>query len=552
MSDHLIDTVSKILEEEGKNLPPEETWPPVPASASDSLSASGKEADQEEEIGPSAWPALVLDLAVLAAMAAFLLNLIRLKMVPLRFLLLAGGVLFMLFLILLLISLHRKSRFCRVFSLFLAVLLAGGCLFGTSVSGKVLSSFQTITQQAESLSLPMEIYVRKEDAAQNLGDLAGSDFGLLRTIDREYAEEVLKKFPDVLGTNYRLTEYGSPAQLAGALLDGEVRALIISPNLLSVAEAALDSFSLSQVRVIEQYTVVVPVVSEPTKAPEDKPAQTFSPESAPAERPTETTLISYDKVFSVYISGIDDRSGLTTRSLSDVNIIAVINPDTHQAALISTPRDYFVETPVSGGQKDKLTHAGLYGVGISRQTLEMLYDIKIDYTFRVDFSGFIRIIDALGGVDVLSEEDFTNSGYHFTAGINHMNGAMALAFARDRYSFTEGDRMRGKHQMAVINAVLKKAASSDILSHYSELLDAVAGSFETSIPYDTIASLIAKQLSESPSWNIVSFSVNGSDATGSSFTFPAANYVMIPDYSTVEKAKQLMWDVYYKDSISAP
>ena len=114
-----------------------------------------------------------------------------------------------------------------------------------------------------------------------------------------------------------------------------------------------------------------------------------------------------DNIIRLYISGIDTRGSAIINTRSDVNIIATINTDTKQMLLVSTPRDYFVPLSISNGVPDKLTHAGIYGIDVSMDTLGMLYDISLDDYFRVNFAGFIKIIDALGGVDVNSEEAFT-------------------------------------------------------------------------------------------------------------------------------------------------
>src|SRR5699024_4172286 len=118
-------------------------------------------------------------------------------------------------------------------------------------------------------------------------------------------------------------------------------------------------------------------------------------------------------VFTMYISGIDVAGDISTRSRSDVNILAVVNTNTHQVQLINTLRDYYVPLSISNGVKDKLTHAGIYGVDVSKDTLGMLYGIDINYYFRINFSGFQELIDALGGITVNSDVEFDAGGYHF-------------------------------------------------------------------------------------------------------------------------------------------
>ena len=112
--------------------------------------------------------------------------------------------------------------------------------------------------------------------------------------------------------------------------------------------------------------------------------------------------------FCAYVSGIDTYGPVTTRSRSDVNILAIVNTETKTVLLISTPRDYYVPfnfQPVNGAM-DKLTHAGIYGIEGSMQALGDYYGFPIQYYMRVNFTGFIDVIDSLGGVDVESDADF--------------------------------------------------------------------------------------------------------------------------------------------------
>ncbi len=188
------------------------------------------------------------------------------------------------------------------------------------------------------------------------------------------------------------------------------------------------------------------------------------------------------------------------------------------------------------------------------ETLEMLYDIEVDYYFRVNFEGFEDIVDALGGITVYSDYTFTSThgGYSFVAGYNDMNGAEALSFVRERYAFSEGDRQRGKNQMAVIKAIINKAISPDILRNYSSLMSAVSDSFETSIPYDLIASLVNDQLSNGGSWDVVTYSVDGTGDYQVPYSMSTSAWVMIPDEDTVDTAKELLTQIYADQIVTEP
>ena len=255
--------------------------------------------------------------------------------------------------------------------------------------------------------------------------------------------------------------------------------------------------------------------------------------------------------FVIYLSGVDTRGELTENARSDVNILAAVNPVTKRVALINTPRDYYVD--LAGTEsKDKLTHAGLYGVETSMETLGNLYGIQVNHYIRINFAGFINIIDALGGVDVYSDQAFTSvgsPGYYdpttFVEGWNHLDGKAALAFARERHAFATGDIQRGINQMKVIDAMLNKIKSPALLMGFSKIMDAAADCFVTSFSQDQISALVRMQLGDLAAWDIESYTVTGS--SGSSTKCYSAKgqklYVMKPDESSVNKAKEMVASV---------
>ena len=255
--------------------------------------------------------------------------------------------------------------------------------------------------------------------------------------------------------------------------------------------------------------------------------------------------------FVVYLSGVDNRGELTEDARSDVNILAVVNPVTKRVALVNTPRDYYVDL-AGTDSKDKLTHAGLYGVQTSMDTLGNLYGIQVDHYVRINFAGFIDIVDALGGVDVYSDQAFTSvgsPGYYdptdFVEGWNHLDGAAALAFARERHAFATGDIQRGINQMKVIDAMLDKIKSPALLTSYSKLLAAVSDNFVTSLSSNQITALVRMQLSDFASWDIENYSVTGSSSS-STHCYSAQGqklYVMKPDEDSVAAAQALIQSV---------
>ena len=365
------------------------------------------------------------------------------------------------------------------------------------------------------------------------GHAAKIGCGVLENADQENTAEVLKTLSDLNPTS---KAYASVPQLADALYDGEVDAIILNDGYLPILEQTegytdFDNYT----RILKQFD--------------------FTKEVAPVV-PNESITV---EPFVVYCSGIDARnSDVNIQSLSDVNILAVVNPKSRQILLLNTPRDYFL--PLSfNGQLDKLTHAGMYGIDESMRVLDDLYGVETQYYARVNFYGLTKIVDALGGVDVYSEQTFTtkvmqipdkngnlyDDYFSFTEGMNYnVDGQAALAFCRERYSFSDGDNQRGRNQMAMIKAIFNKATSPAILSTYGEVLDAVADTMITNMPYEDISSLVKMQLSDMSGWNITSYSVTGYGGTEECYSMPGqALWVMWPDYDTVNVAKDLIAQV---------
>ncbi len=368
------------------------------------------------------------------------------------------------------------------------------------------------------------VYVKTEDAAQTLNDAAEYTFGILDTLDRDATDKAVEIINRKLGKNIAVKEYTEIGLLVEALIKGkDIKAIVLNEGFMSLL-AETEGYEEFEQKLREIYMAEFEV---------DSPAA--KPEIAP--RPAAN-------YFTVYISGIDCHGSISRRSRSDVNIIATVNTETGQVLLLSTPRDYFVPLSISNGIPDKLTHAGVYGIKVSRDTLAMLYDTEIDYYFRVNFDGFKEIIDALGGVTVQSDYSFKAGGFAFKKGENALDGESALAFARERYKLAGGDRQRGKNQMAVIKGVIQKATTSTaMLTNYKSVLEGITGSFETDMPYEYIAELIQMQLKKGTKWNVVSYSADGTGASKKPYSMSSRAYVMEPNQETVDRAKELIGQV---------
>ena len=226
--------------------------------------------------------------------------------------------------------------------------------------------------------------------------------------------------------------------------------------------------------------------------------------------------------FSILISGNDTYGDVGELSRSDVNMVVTINPLTSTVLLTSIPRDTYMPTYCDAtetcviGAMDKITHTGIYGINTTQRTVENFLDMKINYTFRANFSSVIDIVDALGGVDIYVEEGMAVSTFYadhtlegVTEGWNHLDGKRALAYARERHAYLDGDNQRVRNQQQVLMAIFEKATSTDIITKYASLLDALSKAFETNLTTNEITDLIKFQIQAMPEWKFESYQITG-------------------------------------------
>ena len=485
-------------------------------------------------------PCILVTSLLFIALFMFMGILISTKIVPTKFLLIIGGLFLLVTLCVFLLTWDTRRLKSFIFGCIIMMLVLIILIVGSSYLNRAVETLDRITT-VDVETAEVGVFVRQEDSATDLSDLVGYRFGIMEKLDRDNTNKAVSLLEKEIGTDLDIIEYPGLEEMADAILtEKSVDVLVFNTAYLDML-VELDGYKeiASQLRLIHSQTIETKI--ESIKKPENNSWGLLDTLGSQQEEVKGNT-------FTMYISGIDSRNGLISKSRSDVNILAVINPDTRQILLVSTPRDFYVPLPISNGAPDKLTHAGIYGVDVSMGTLEMLYDIDIDYYFRVNFSGFEKIVDALDGITVYSDVSFTaknESGeFYFREGENHIYGEAALAFARERKAFSEGDRKRGENQMKVIKAVIEKAMSPTLLTNYASIMDSVSGSFETSMPYDKIAELVRNQLDNGGSWNIVSTSVNGTGDSQIPYSMSSYAYVMIPDQTTVDAAKAKIQQVY--------
>lgn len=368
------------------------------------------------------------------------------------------------------------------------------------------------------------IVISNDSNYQSLNDLENTNMGYLfiDIDDDRYLDLVKDKI------NIKLKELGV-SELYNNLINKDIESIIVNEAYVDLLEQEFTDFS-EKTKVIDTIKV-------------EKKNENNNQEK-----------IKELKSVNIYLSGSDSRNGVISSStLSDVNMILTINPSTHTILLTSIPRDYYVQLHGTTGYKDKLTHAGIYGIDMSRQTIEDFMGIKIDYSVKVGFNSVIKLVDLVGGIDVYSDTAFSShckdggaERVNVIVGMNHFNGAQALSYARERYAYSTGDIHRTQNQQQVIEAVLNKITTNkSLLLKYDSLLNSFSELYRTDVPKELITLLIKQQLEDMSRWAIEKQSLTGYDS--SNLTYSMGNiylYVMIPDQNSVENGRNKINEVY--------
>ena len=372
-----------------------------------------------------------------------------------------------------------------------------------------------MNQTAAFSEVEMSIVVPKESDIKDVSQLTSVQAPT--KVDKNNIETLMSALKKDKKVDVKVDDVASYQEAYDNLKSGKSKAMVLSGSYASLLES-VDSNYASNLKTIYTYKI--------KKKNSNSAKQVDS------------------KVFNIYISGIDTYGSISTVSRSDVNIIMTVNMNTHKILLTTTPRDAYVKIPGGGAdQYDKLTHAGIYGVETSEQTLENLYGIKIDYYARINFTSFLKLIDQLGGVTVHNDQAFTSlhGKFDFPVGDIQMNSEQALGFVRERYSLDGGDNDRGKNQEKVISAIVNKLASLKSVSNFTSIVNNLQDSVQTNMSLDTINALANTQLDSGSKFTVTSQAVTGTGSTGqlTSYAMPNSSlYMMKLDDSSVASASQ--------------
>ena len=472
----------------------------------------------------------ILSLFAFFVLVVFLFFIYKMNVLPMKYFALISGVLSLLEIIYLLVCMNKRIKIgILIFMDILAILFILVEGFGSWKLYKTYDFLHNEMQVEETKDI-YYIVVNNESEYDSLDKISGKVVNYYNdSEDYEVLKNNVKAKVSVV-----LDEVEDYSELiANVLKDKKAIILIDESSFDAYFESLADdnpeaANEKNKLKILEQFEIVKKVeISESTKDITTEP-------------------------FIIYLSGIDTRTGkMPTKSLSDVNMFIVINPQTRNILMVNVPRDYYVQLHGTKGLKDKLTHAGLRGgVKLSKATMEDLLGYEADYYVRVNFNAVTRLVKAIGGVTIESKDNYTYTLYHdrsctIKPGKNKLNASCALAFARERYAYSSGDRHRGENQQQLIQAIVSKLSSSkSLIMNYEKILDALTGSFESNLSTDNITSLVQFQINDMRGWNFVTSNLNGSTGMEPCYSFPKSKLsVMYQNQKTIDKAKNKIKEV---------
>ncbi|WP_300963867.1 LCP family protein [uncultured Dubosiella sp.] len=489
----------------------------------------GKFMDQKKSNHPAVYKVIVavLSIVILGLSGFFIYQIQALHVLPGNLLIPICVMIGLIVVIMLVLwNFYQHVTWARIVLTILNIAML--CVFsvGNFYLYKTNDTLQVVTAQKKEVKNTVSLLVKNDSEIQSIHDLNEKAIGKLNSIDALGTTKMITHLQEQFGVDtesllpFQVHSYDSVEKEVEALYNNEVQAIILNESYrTNVLEYEPYANFNNEVRSIDEVVYYTKVDNEAMAVPEIT-----------------------KNAFNILISGNDTYGDVGELSRSDVNMVVTVNPQTRTVLLTSIPRDCYVEFVCDeqdaclAGASDKITHTGLHGINTTKKTVENLLGITVNYTFRANFSSVMEIVDAIGGIDVeipegMAVETFyannTLEGVH--EGMNHLQGERALAFARERYAYIDGDNQRVRNQQTVLKAIFAKATSPEIIVNYSSLLDAFQGAFDTTLSQDEITTLIKYQIQENPQWKFESYQLTGEGAQLLSPELGQTAYVTVVD-----------------------
>lgn len=441
---------------------------------------------------------------MIISLALLIFQIIKLNLLPAKLIVLVSLVMIILCLIIILIFHFKAKKFLpRILAGFVALCMCVGLAYGNYFIYKTDDTFDVVTSLADSKATMTSIVVLKSSSIKKEKDLKGKTIGTILDMDKVATKRMLKDL-DSDNIKYKTKDYSTLDDMMEAFYAGEVDAICLNEKYRDILHESEAYFNFqTDSRVVHQnvhYTKV-----EKNDNPSD-PVNDISKDA-----------------FTVLVSGNDSYGTLQdSNTRSDANLLLTVNPKTGTILMTSIPRDYYVELvcpeddpelACPEGSSDKLTHSGLMGVKSTEETIEKALGIKINYNVRINFSSVVNLVDALDGIDLDIKKGeevdifYVNSQPGLSVGKHHVDGETALAFARERHAYLDGDNQRVRNQQKVFKAIFKRIVSPKMITNYGKFMDALAVAFDTNLSGDEISNFVKYELNNMPDWKIESYAI---------------------------------------------
>ena len=413
------------------------------------------------------------------ALGAFIFQMIRLNLLPFKLIILVSLVFILLALILtILMRFKAKKFFSRFLFGLISLCMCIGLAYGNYFLFKTKDTFDVVTSLADSKATTTSIVVKKASSIKNENNLKKKTIGTMLSVDKKATQR----------------------------------------DILHESEAYF-SFQTDSKTIYQnvEYTKV------------DK-----------TDNPSDSVNNITKDAFTILVSGNDSYGSLQdSNTRSDANMLLTVNPKTGRILMTSIPRDYYVDlvcdetgdNACPEDSKDKLTHSGLMGVKCTERTIEKALGIKINYNIRINFSSVVNLVDALDGIDLDIQKGeevdilYANGQPGLSVGQHHVDGETALAFARERHAYLDGDNQRVRNQQKVFKAIFKRIVSPKMITNYGKFMDALAVAFDTNLSNDEISDFIKYELNNMPDWKFESYSLVGD--SDSRFCYASSGYASV-------------------------
>lgn len=373
-----------------------------------------------------------------------------------------------------------------------------------------------------------DLLVMSSNSASDVSDIKNMKIGLLK--DKKSPEgyiipqEIIKE--NKLQDDNEIEEYDDYTTMLADMYANELDGMFVSDHYVSMFSG------ITGYENIDHDTKVIVTKSKKMR------------KSATSEVETASSGKSVTEPFTILLMGIDSTDEVLTKNAianGDTLILITFNPKTLNATMLSIPRDSYVPIACWSGQpENKITHAAAYGTDCMINTIEKYFDVNIDYYAKINFKGLVKLVNAVGGVDVNVEQrlctDNSNreSEVCIQPGFQTLNGEQALVFARNRKALANGDFGRAQHQQEIIMALVNKMKNIKDVTKFMEILNTISNSLDTNLTTKQILSFynVGKDIVKK------SLSSDDADLVNIQQLYLQGSGQMIYD----ERARMILWD----------